>query len=140
MQPHSEFLRIKWLDDVVIGAGLQSLDDIALIVFACQQQNIGVAVAVALPQLSAKLDSIESGHHPIQNGKFRRIGTMQYLRCFEPVFGDDSVIPQRRTEDSMRRRETTSSSATRTFMISTPRDTSVKTDLQELKLSLQRGK
>ena len=78
-QPHPQFFGLERLGDVIVGARVHPLYDVLLVRARRQQQHVGVRLAVPLPQLAAQIRARHPRHHPIQNGKPRRVLALENL-------------------------------------------------------------
>ena len=88
-----EFLRVKGLSEIIIRPGFQPGNDILLLIFRGQQNEVHVGGTVPLTDLAADFHPIHTRHKPIEDSQTRRVSTLQELPCLDPIVGHDDLMP-----------------------------------------------
>src|SRR5581483_10820611 len=88
-----QFTLMERLHQVVVGARLESGDDVFAPVAAREQNQISVRAGRLLAQPPADLGSVEARHHPVEDGERRRLRLAETLECLGavPRDGDGKV-------------------------------------------------
>lgn len=66
-----EFCRIKWFDDIIVGAGIQSSDHILPLCFGCQHNEITRPLRLQASYGLAHPQAVDFRHHPVQDRQWR---------------------------------------------------------------------
>jgi len=85
LQARAQFLRVKWLRQVVIGAGRESFQQVAVGVLRGEENDISVVCIRPKPGSPADLHSIQLGHHPVEQRNSGRLGTIKGIACFGSI-------------------------------------------------------
>ncbi len=82
------------LSQIIVGSGRHSLHHFCDSLSGCEEDDISCYFPGRLTQPAADFRSLHRGHHPIENGKMRRIVFLQSMPGFEAVAdGNDLVSP-----------------------------------------------
>ncbi len=93
LQPQLELAHVDGLGQVVVGAGLEGLDDVGLALLRRQQQDVAVLALRGRAQAPADLDAVEAGHHPVEQHQPRRVVALKDRPGLLPVGHDGRVVP-----------------------------------------------
>lgn len=66
-----EFVLVEWFYDVVLGAGVESLDDCLAVVLGGEEDEVGEVVGPDFPEFDADFGSGQAGHDPVQDGEVK---------------------------------------------------------------------
>jgi hypothetical protein len=83
---------IEWLDQIVVGSGVQPGDDIRLLRFGAEQQDVGAAGDFASAELLADLGAVEPGHDPVEDGQVGGRGRFQDLHRRQTFLDDFDLV------------------------------------------------
>src|SRR5712671_588930 len=91
-----QFLGMKRLGQVIIGARFQTLNYTLFGVFSREQQDIGIRVGPMRPNLSANVDAVPPRHHPIEQCDARRFRSIElFPSAYTILCRDDFISPFR---------------------------------------------
>ena len=88
----AQLFGLEWLDDVVIGASLQTGYDVGGIAAAGQQDDIVAERFRRAPDAAAELGSVNTRHHPVDNSEARRIGLAQDIPRLLTIVDDNNLV------------------------------------------------
>src|SRR4051812_45230489 len=77
----AELLGVDRLDHVVVGAGVESGDEIGAARACGQQQHVHPGELRVVPDAPADLDAIDTRHHPVENRQLRDRARRQQAPC-----------------------------------------------------------
>src|ERR1700720_2482273 len=91
-QPGLQLVHVKWLREVIVGAGLQTRHDVPLRFLRRQQDQVSVSLLLAPPHFAAHLDTVLFRHDPVQQRQPRRIVLDELSDGLRTVFHCDHFV------------------------------------------------
>src|ERR1700690_644129 len=102
-----EFLGVERLREIVVRTRIEAAQQVFLLAFRCQEQDIDVRVGVSLANPLAHLYALQSRHHPIEKGKARRIVFLENFQSVRSVGNGENfeaALQQKGFENAARNR------------------------------------
>ena len=91
LNAQAQFLDVKWLGDVIIGAQFQAAQPVAALALFGQEDDGNIARAAVFAQAAGHFKPIDIGQADIQDDKLRQVGLSGAHAVFTPVNGQDFI-------------------------------------------------
>ena len=90
--PGSQHFPLERLGDVVVGAGVQSFDDVRVFAFRSHENHGNMPQVVVRFEFPQDLDAAHPGHHDIQKDRVRG-NRRSHFQCANPVTRHERLVP-----------------------------------------------